>query len=241
MKRINSGFTLIELMIVVAIIGILVAVGIPQYQNYVARAQVAEGLSLASGAKTAVAEYFDTNGTFPTDNTEAGLSDAGTITGNYVESVTVSVADGKALITALFSSTDAHSKLQGKSMVLTAVDHGGSIGFSCSGTDIESYLPSSCRDLTSTPIVAPHSTDVDSAPVAGDLVNVGPVAWSSVGDEGRGFESACWDQAYAAGAGSGNGWVVGESIYPGDQADVRDAATNSLGSMSWPPTAMLCQ
>ena len=147
----QKGFTLIELMIVVAIIGVLAAVAIPQYQNYVARAQVAEGLSLASGAKTAVAEYFNTNGTFPADNTEAGLSDAGTITGNYVESVTVSVADGKALITALFSSTDAHSKLQGKSMVLTAVDHGGSIGFACSGTDIESYLPSSWSDVTCDP------------------------------------------------------------------------------------------
>ena len=237
----QKGFTLIELMIVVAIIGILAAVAIPQYQNYVARAQVAEALSLASGAKTAVAEYFNTNGTFPADNATAGLPDPTDFKGHWVDSVTVSADSGKALITALFSSTEAHSKLQGKSMVLTAVDNVGSIGFACSSPDIESYLPSSCRDLTSTPIVAPHSTDVDSAPVAGDLVNVGPVAWSSVGDEGRGFESACWDQAYAAGAGSGNGWVVGESIYPGDQADVRDAATNSLGSMSWPPTAMLCQ
>ena len=153
----QKGFTLIELMIVVAIIGILAAVAIPQYQNYVARVQVAEGLVLASGAKTAVAEYFDTNGTFPADNTEAGLSDAGTITGNHVESVTVSVDDGKALITALFSSTDAHSKLQGYSMVLTAVDHGGSIGFACSGPDIESYLPSSCADVAGVPVVDPHA------------------------------------------------------------------------------------
>ena len=127
-------------MIVVAIIGVLAAIAIPQYQNYVARAQVAEGLSLASGAKTAVAEYFMINGPFPADNTEAGLSDAGTITGNYVESVMV--AGGT--ITALFSDTEAHSKLQGKSMVLTAVDNGGSIGISCSGTDIKAYLPSSC-------------------------------------------------------------------------------------------------
>jgi len=191
MKRVSYGFTLIELMIVVAIIGILAAVAIPQYQNYTARAQAAEALSLASGAKVAVAEYFNTNGTFPADNAEAGLSDAGTITGNYVESVTVSVADGKALITALFSSTDAHSKLQGKSMVLTAVDHGGSIGFACSGTDIESYLPSSCADVTGVPVVA------------------GPVAWvpgTPIGDA-----TACWDQDYADGAGGGIGWVVGEN------------------------------
>jgi len=214
----HNGFTLIELMIVVAIIGILAAVGIPQYQNYVARAQVSEGLTLASGAKIAVAEYFSTNGTFPADNTEAGLSDAGTITGNYVESVTVSVADGKALITALFSDTDAHSKLQGGEMTLTAVDHGGSIDFACSSsgsTDIASYLPSSCRDLTSPTMAAPQQTDVDSAPVA-----AGPVLWASLSEEDKVGKPACWDVSVAASADDGNGWVQGENTFSGDHQDV---------------------
>ena len=186
----QKGFTLIELMIVVAIIGILAAIAIPQYQNYVARAQVAEGLALASGAKTAVAEYFNTNETFPADNTEAGLSDAGTITGNYVESVTVSVADGKALITALFSSTDAHSKIQGGEMTLTAVDHGGSIVFACTSTgsiDITAYLPSSCRDLTGPGLVLNGS-------VWGDLTKA----------QRDTNPSACWNAANSR-------WEVGKN------------------------------
>ena len=157
MKRLNSGFTLIELMIVVAIIGILAAVAIPQYQNYVARAQVAEGLSLASGLKTAVAEYYMTTGSFPDDHEAAGL--ATTITGKYVESVIVvpSTEGGSRLGVIIVDFRDsAHTKIAGGRMGLLADDEEGSISWTCtdlsasggpSTTAVElfSYLPSSCK------------------------------------------------------------------------------------------------
>ena len=67
MKKVQQGFTLIELMIVVAIIGILAAVAIPSYQDYTKRAHVSEGMALAGAAKTGVAEYYSSEGTYPTN------------------------------------------------------------------------------------------------------------------------------------------------------------------------------
>ena len=143
MKRIQSGFTLIELMIVVAIIGILAAIAIPQYQNYVARAQASEALSLASGAKVAVAEYLNTNGSFPSTNDEAGLS--GSIVGKYVSGVAISTG---GVITATFGD-GAHSLLQTGTMALTPTNNTGSVSWLCKSTntskDITNYLPSSCK------------------------------------------------------------------------------------------------
>ncbi len=83
-RQLQSGFTLIELMIVVAIIGILAAIAIPAYQDYTKRAHVAEGMTLAGGSKTAIAEFYMSNGVFPSTNASAGLADAGTIIGNAV-------------------------------------------------------------------------------------------------------------------------------------------------------------
>ena len=138
----QGGFTLIELMRVVASIGVLSAVAIPQYQNYVARAQVSEGLSLLGSGKMAVAEYYNENGSFPKDNATARLGAANTIIGKYVGSVTVDT--GK--LTVAFNTTTAHSKLQGKNFALTPKDNGGSISWTCSvGTVGVDYLPNSCQ------------------------------------------------------------------------------------------------
>jgi len=89
MKRVQQGFTLIELMIVVAIIGILAAIAIPQYAEYTNRARVTEGLQLAAGAKTAVAEFYSANNAYPADNAAAGLAASGNIQGNNVNYVEV--------------------------------------------------------------------------------------------------------------------------------------------------------
>jgi type IV pilus assembly protein PilA len=89
MRKIQKGFTLIELMIVVAIIGILAAIAIPAYQDYTIRAQVTEGLNLASAVKAGVSETFANTGAWPADNTAAGGSNATLPSGKYVASVTV--------------------------------------------------------------------------------------------------------------------------------------------------------
>jgi len=90
-KKKQQGFTLIELMIVVAIIGILAAIAVSAYQDYTIRAQVSEGLNLAGGAKEAVSEYFMDRGAYPTTNAMAGLSAAASISGKYVVGVLTSI------------------------------------------------------------------------------------------------------------------------------------------------------
>ncbi|TDK30056.1 pilin [Luteimonas terrae] len=144
MKTLQKGFTLIELMIVVAIIAILAAIAIPAYQDYTIRAQVSEGASLASGAKTAIAEYRADRGTWPTSNANAGLESSANIKGKYVSSVDAS--NGKITVTY---GNSANSKISGKNMIYSAVSNAGSIDWVCKGGDVDTkYRPTVCRTTT---------------------------------------------------------------------------------------------
>jgi len=143
MKK-QQGFTLIELMIVVAIIGILAAIAIPAYQDYTIRAQVSEGLSLSSGAKAAVAEFFQDSGNWPTNNLEAGLAVGTTIQGKYTTQVIVSAG---GLITVTYGD-EAHTLVTGQTLTLQGINNTGAIEWDCSAgaaTMLPKWLPAACR------------------------------------------------------------------------------------------------
>ena len=143
-QRRSAGFTLIELMIVVAIIAILAAIAIPAYQDYLIRAQVSEGLVLAGGAKTAEWDFASNTGRLPANNVSAGLALPLSIAGSYVSSVKVT----NGVIQVLFNGPKANIQIKGSSAYLTLspITAVGSIVWTCTPSTLAGkYLPSSCR------------------------------------------------------------------------------------------------
>ncbi|HEZ4840662.1 TPA: pilin [Neisseria meningitidis] len=166
MNTLQKGFTLIELMIVIAIVGILAAVALPAYQDYTARAQVSEAILLAEGQKSAVTEYYLNHGTWPKNNTSAGVASSSTIKGKYVQSVEVK----NGVVTATMASSNVNNEIKGKKLSLWAKRQDGSVKWFCglpvkrdatdSATDDDvtadsgnekidtKHLPSTCRDAS---------------------------------------------------------------------------------------------
>ncbi|HHA3742190.1 TPA: pilin [Neisseria meningitidis] len=168
MNTLQKGFTLIELMIVIAIVGILAAVALPAYQDYTARAQVSEAILLAEGQKSAVTEYYLNHGKWPDGNSDAGVATSSEIKGKYVEKVEVA----KGVVTATMLSTGVNNEIKGKKLSLWAKRQAGSVKWFCgqpvtraanganndavtaandnSNNGINTkHLPSTCRDAAS--------------------------------------------------------------------------------------------
>ncbi len=142
MQKREQGFTLIELMIVVAIIGILASMAMPAYQTYLLRAQVSEGLNLTGPMQAAVVEYYNDFGAFPADNNDAGADPAGNYSGKYVSGISVTGA-----VISIQYGNDASAQLAGETVTLTAVPTSGSLQWDCGSGGVipELYLPSVCR------------------------------------------------------------------------------------------------
>lgn len=144
MKRNQQGFTLIELMIVVAIIAILAAIAIPLYLNYTAQAEGSEALSLAGGLQTDIAQFYSENGHYPLNNESAGAKPKASISGKYVAQVEVN----NGLITAQFKSTGVATPLHGAYVYLAPSATGGSLVWKCGvdNTTMYKYVPGTCRN-----------------------------------------------------------------------------------------------
>ena len=148
MKQRRQGFTLIELMIVVAIIAILVTIAIPQYQAYTKRAKVSEGLVLADAAKLAVTESLQAHGSYPKGNAEAGYS---TVSSTYVASITID-SNGTGAITITYKNISP-ADVDGKSITLTPTTHaaGQTFVWNCAAVGAgvsKMYVPAACRNGT---------------------------------------------------------------------------------------------
>ena len=139
-RKSHSGFTLIELMIVVAIIGILAAIAIPAYQDYTKRAYVAEAFSMVSGVKNSMWDYYSTQGGWPADNATAGLSNAASYSTSHLSQVSVT----NNVITITFNAR--MEAAPNNILILTATDADGSLTWDCTGGTLpDKYRPANCR------------------------------------------------------------------------------------------------
>ncbi len=143
MRIIQQGFTLVELMMVVAIIGTLASIAMPAYMDYSIRAQVGEGAYLISSAKVAVVESYQDAGAYPSDNATAGLEAAANITGKYVSQVEVT---GAGLIEVTYGN-DVNNRIFNAVLTFSPTDNSGSLTWDCTGdaTLVDKWLPQSCR------------------------------------------------------------------------------------------------
>jgi type IV pilus assembly protein PilA len=140
----SKGFTLIELMIVVAIIAILAAIALPAYQDYTIRAQVSEGITLMDGIKSSVWDFISNTGRLPANNASAGVASSASIQGTYVSQVSVT----NGLVQATFGNK-VNSAISSKTVLMSPFTTGGSLHWTCragtTGPVPAKYLPTSCR------------------------------------------------------------------------------------------------